>query len=161
MAAPPADLWKKAKRLDFTIQQERWGQYEVDNDVVVRARMVLLSLFKVHGEKDQPASLAPTSAVLMAVDSPFKSRGTPSDPAALPQKIQESEKVEVPFRTLDEPWNEYLFDDSGPKLLRMKLVVSGVSRVADLYDATGAPIYQISHATVVAPPLPRKAIPGK
>lgn len=161
MAGPPTDLWKKAKDLEVTIQREAWGLYEVDEDVTIRARTVLLKLVKIPGESGQPSALAPSSAVLLTVDAPYKLRRPPTDPPPSPEKIQEAEKVEAHFRALDEPWNEYLFDDSGPKLLRIKLVVSGISRVVGFYDSAGAPLYQVSHATVVAPPLSRKVIPGK
>lgn len=160
-AVPPPDVWKKSKTLEYTIQREYWGQYEVEEAVNLRARTVLLSLQRIPGEGGLPSSLAPTSAVLVAVEAPFKMRGPPTDPAGVQQKVEAAKKVEVEWKTIEEPWNEYLFDDSGPKLLRLKLVVSGVTRAEGVYDGTGAPIYLVSHATVVAPPLPRKVIPGK
>jgi hypothetical protein len=161
MAATSSELWKKAKALDFTIQHESWGSYEVDDDVVVRARTVLLQLLKIPGESGQPTQYAPSAAVLVAVDAPFKIRRAPTDPPPSPDKVQATDKAEAQFRALDEPWNEYIFDDSGPKLIRIKLVVSGITRVLGLYDGLGAPIFQLSHATVVAPPVPRKVNPGK
>ena len=161
MASPNTDLWKKAKDLEFTVQRESWGTYEVDDDVLVRTRAILLKLLKIPGEGGKPPTYVPNAAVLLATDAPFKQRRAPTSPPPGPEQVHAAEKTEAQFRSIDEPWNEYLYEDDGTQLLRVKLVVSGVSRVTGLYDGFGCPIYQVSHATVVAPPVPRKVNPGK
>lgn len=161
MATPPADVWKKAKDVEFTVQKEQWGSVEVEEDVVVRVRSVLTKLQKLPPEAGQPPGFATNAQVMMAVDAPFKLRKQPTLPPPTQEQVASAERVEVTWRALDEPWNEYIFDDSGPKLLKMKLVVSGVMRLQDLYDQWGAPFYQLSHTTVVAPAVARKVNPGK
>jgi len=161
MAAAPTDVWRRARDIDFTVQKEPWGTCEVDRDVVIRSRAVLLKLQKIPGEPGQPTGILPNVAPLLAVDAPSKVRKVPTDPQPTNEQVAAAEKIEVEFRSLEEPWSVYEFDDGGPKLIRVKLVVAGVSRVADMYDMFGVPIYQVNHTTVVAPPVPRKAYSGR
>jgi hypothetical protein len=162
MATPPADLWKKCRDLDFTVQREVWGISEVEGaDVVVRSRPILQKLQKVPAEQGHPSAYLPSFSVVLAVDTPPKFRRAPTDPQPSSEQIAAAEKVECQFRALDEPWNEYAYDDGGPKLLKVKLVISGVSRIGDFYDVYGSPMYAINHTTVLAPPVPRKVPSGR
>jgi hypothetical protein len=161
MAAPTPEFWRKAKDIDFTIGKEGWGIYELDENAEIRARVVLLKLLKIAVEGASEPQYAPSSVALVSVNAPPKLRGVPPARPAAPEEVQAAEKVEVEFRALEEPWNEYYFEDSGPKMIKLKLVISGVQKAVGMYDTMGLPVYQVSHGTVVAPPVPRKVHAGR
>jgi hypothetical protein len=65
---------------------------------------------------------------------------------------EEVEAELIGFRPSGEYWNEYLLDDG--TVFRIKLVVTEIARVKDLYDAKGDPIYAASHTQVTAVDAP-------
>jgi hypothetical protein len=54
----------------------------------------------------------------------------------------------VGFRANAEHWNEYLLDDGS--VLKIKLVMTEVLRVAGQYDQMGNPVYVAMHTQVTA-----------
>jgi len=58
----------------------------------------------------------------------------------------------MPFQVGGENFNEYAVEDG--TIIKMKLVVTEVTRVDDLYDAAGNPVYVIAstNVTSVSPP---------
>jgi hypothetical protein len=54
----------------------------------------------------------------------------------------------IGFRASAEHWNEYLLDDGS--VLKLKLVVTEVLRVQDVYDQNGNPAYVAMHQQVTA-----------
>jgi hypothetical protein len=161
MAVPSPDILRRAKDIEFEIGKEAWGIYELEEHAEIRARVVLLKLMRIQIEGVPEPQYAPSSVALVAISAPPKLRKAPPAKPPTPEDIQTAEKVEVTFRPLAEPWNEYTFDDDGPKMMKLKLVVSSVQKVVGLYDNTGLPVYQVSHGTVVAPPVPRKVNLGR
>jgi hypothetical protein len=67
--------------------------------------------------------------------------------------------VEVPVRSSQEHWNDYLLGDE--TVLRMKLIVTAVYRIEGIYDAEGNPIYHIRSGNVASasPPENLKKTP--
>ncbi len=61
---------------------------------------------------------------------------------------QEHEADVVGFRSSGEHFNEYLLDDGS--VLRIKLVVTEVLRIKDMYDQQGNPAYLAQHSQVTA-----------
>ncbi|MGP8110456.1 MAG: hypothetical protein ACLQD9_07105 [Thermoplasmata archaeon] len=161
MAASAGEAPRKFKEVDFTIAKEGWAIYELDDNVELRIRAIVTKLQRLAVEGTSEPQYAVSSAVLMNINAPLKYRKPPSAHVPTPDQIAASEKSEVAFRALDEPWNEYTFDDPDSKAIKAKLVVSGVMRLGDLFDNLGEPMYQVSQAVVVAPPVPRKVNPGR
>ena len=60
--------------------------------------------------------------------------------------------VEVGFRSSGEHFNDYLLDDG--TVVRLKAVVTNVSRLEGLFDAEGQPIYAIKSTNVVSTSAP-------
>ncbi len=161
MAAPqPPPVWK-AREIEFTIDREVWGIYELDSNVELRARTVLLKLQRVRVEGNPEPQYAAATAVLMNINAPPKVRRQPPTQPPNSDQLQGAPKTEIAFRAVDEPWNQYSYEDPDPKVIRTKLVVSGVVKLEGLYDNFGAPMYQVNHATVVAPPSDRKVLVGR
>ncbi len=73
------------------------------------------------------------------------------------QKIQgpdgrEHEAESIGFRSSGEHFNEYLLDDG--TVLRIKLVVTKVLWIKDIYDQQGNPTYMAQHSQVTAVDAP-------
>jgi len=163
MAAPAAISPKSFKELEYRIVREQWNIYTVDDGVVIRARTFLVKLLKGEGPDGKPV-YNPTSGVVVDVRAPpRKKRSPPPEKPPLPEEVEAAKKTEVSIGSApDEPWNEYQFDDGSKTYnLRIRLVVSGIQRVEGLFDAFGDPIYQVSHSTVIAPPVVSKVTFGR
>ncbi len=65
----------------------------------------------------------------------------------IPFKGQEVDATEVDFQTRKEDWNEYQLMDGS--VIKMKLVVGSIFRVAGEYDAEGDPIYVVRSKNVL------------
>jgi len=61
------------------------------------------------------------------------------------QSIPEGEDVD--FDVVEEDWNVYRLKDGST--LKVKLVLAGVMRVKNQYDAAGNPVYMINSTNVV------------
>jgi hypothetical protein len=65
---------------------------------------------------------------------------------------QEHEAEPIGFRTSGEHFNEYLLDDG--TVLRIKLVLTEVVKVKDMYDRYGNPAYLMRYQEVTAVDVP-------
>lgn len=134
----------------FDIVEEHWGEYEVEGgEVVIRARVVAQHLFSINGGKDWGVNGMPIIVVTAERDS---MRGTPNF-----QGVEPGQKTyPVEWNATREPWNIYRTRGPTPMLIKTRLVVTGISRVADKFDAVGEPVYVVNHNTVIGPPIPDK-----
>lgn len=163
MADPAAAGAKPPKELEYRIVREHWNIYDVDDGVTLRARTFLIKLLKSEGADGKPIYNS-TTGVVVDVRAPAKRKKTPApERPVTPEEIESAKKTEVePGQSPDEPWNEYQFDDGNKTYnLKIRLVVSGIQRVEGQFDMFGNPIYQVSHTTVVAPPVPSKVSLGR
>jgi hypothetical protein len=65
---------------------------------------------------------------------------------------QKHEAEPIGFRSSGEHFNEYLLNDGS--ILRIKLVVTEVLKVKDMYDAYGNPAYLAMHSQVMSVDAP-------
>jgi hypothetical protein len=65
---------------------------------------------------------------------------------------QEHEAEPIGFRATGEHFNEYLLDDG--VVLRIKLVLTDVWKVKNVYDGDGDPVYLVSQSQVIAVDAP-------
>jgi len=61
---------------------------------------------------------------------------------------REIEGTVMPFQTGREDWNEYLVEDGS--IVRMKLIVTEITRLDGEYDAEGNPAYIVMSTNVTA-----------
>lgn len=61
---------------------------------------------------------------------------------------QLTDATEVGFRTHGEHWNEYLLDDG--TVIRLKPVVTMITRVEGLIDEKGQPVYIVESSNVLS-----------
>ena len=66
----------------------------------------------------------------------------------------EMDATEVGYRSSGEYWNEYLADDGS--VIRMKLVVTAITRVDGMYDALGNPVYQVASSNIMSVSAPEE-----
>jgi hypothetical protein len=163
MAAQPGPSPKTRKELEYRIVREHWNIYDLDDGVVVRARTFLVKLLRDEGPDGKPV-YGTTTGVVVDVRAPSKKKKLPPpERMPTPEELEGAKKTEVPLgQSPDEPWNEYQFDDGNKTFgLKIRLVVSGITRVEGQYDTFGNPTYLVSHSTVVAPPVPSKVSVGR
>ena len=68
----------------------------------------------------------------------------------------------VPVRSTQEGWSEYLLEDGS--VVRVKIVVTEVAKVDDMYEPDGTPVYSTKWnivLAVTAPPELKKFPGGK
>jgi hypothetical protein len=68
------------------------------------------------------------------------------------------EVEQIPFRSGQENWNEYLLEDG--TVIRLKTVVTDVQRGVGLYDPEGNPMYFVKTANIVNVDAPEKLRKG-
>ena len=64
------------------------------------------------------------------------------------------EGTEITYRSAGEHWNEYLADDGS--VIRVKLVVTSITRADGFYDQLGNPMYQVASSNVVSVSAPEE-----
>ena len=60
---------------------------------------------------------------------------------------KDHDAIPVGFQNSREYWNEYLLDDG--TIIRLKLVATEVLKIADVRDASGAPVYVVKSTNVL------------
>lgn len=69
-------------------------------------------------------------------------------------KGEEVEATPIEVTSSNENWNNYLLDDG--TTLKLKVVVTGIARIDDEYDAEGNPIYIMKSTNVLGVDAPEK-----
>jgi hypothetical protein len=68
------------------------------------------------------------------------------------------EVEQIPYRSGGENWNEYLLEDK--TVIRLKTVVTDVTRAVDLWDAEGSPVYFVKTANIMNVDAPAELMKG-
>lgn len=137
---------KDAREVEFEPVEERWNEYEIlDQNMYVRlrARIILLKLLQTLGPKPQYQM---KFQKIFVVSSPRT--GPPMNPPPPPQ-LQKLEKYPVEIISSREPWNVYRIMETG-NIIRVKLIVTDIYRVKDLYDPEGQPYYIIQAGPLIS-----------
>ncbi len=161
--------------LDFEVEKEVWNEYEVHDgeyNVTLKARSILLKIRKPRFQKlDEPPLVgvprdAPVQKkqrreelqmsyqnIVVVSNCPIELMGspTPNLPAVEPTKAQIDELDFTPFK---EDWNIYKISD-GELRLKVKHVVSSITKIKGAYDQFGYPMYFVQSTNAVAPAMPR------
>ncbi|HEY0580272.1 MAG TPA: hypothetical protein VGC75_06155, partial [Candidatus Nitrosocosmicus sp.] len=70
-----------------------------------------------------------------------KSKSNPHTKLYTRQELETSYKIETPFNTISEKWNEYIISDEGTKL-KLKSTVTQIQK-SDIALQNGDPIYNV------------------
>jgi hypothetical protein len=133
---------------NFKTVKEEWSIYLLEDESIVKVKVFPLKFLK------QGNNFLMNSAAAMTVFSPPALKGEPSRmaPASQAEIAKEIVKPDMKFETIDEPWNEYLLDDT--ITYSVKTVVVSVASTKR-FDAEGEPIYLVNHQmlTKIHPPI--------
>jgi len=69
-----------------------------------------------------------------------------------------AEGIEMDYKSVKEDWNEYQTNDG--TIIRLKVVVTNIAKLADKYDKDGNPVYVIKSSNVVSISAPEKLKKG-
>lgn len=156
---PPLPL--DYEELPFKILEEVWNEYELQDDTILKARVVLLKLLRPNKiseqiSKDQKqVQIGFQSQNHVVAYSPANKRGQPTPPLTVPQ-MQKAEKYKVKVQTTNEPWNLYQIIRTGATV-KTKLVVNEVYRVKDNFGPDGAPLYYVTSGPLIQLEPPSKS----
>lgn len=68
------------------------------------------------------------------------------------------EGFEMGFKSINEDWNEYQVNDG--TIIRLKVVVTNIAKIADKFDQEGNPIYVVKSSNVLSVSPPEKLKKG-
>lgn len=147
MSKPPTPfkLPDEFEELDFEIVHEGWNTYELSDGITIKSRTFLK---KIVVDPNNPNNYAfDTMPLVSSVYAPLANRGEKDNPPK-PGEYNTLPSYEVKVDRSDEPFNVYRILKNG-KTLRIKLVVTKVTRLVDCFDKDGLPFYIISHGPMV------------
>lgn len=138
------------EELDFSIEEEHWNEYELSDGSRIKARTLLKKIIRNPNTPEEMAfDIQPPIYVVYA---PIANRGPRNNP---PQEHEFNtlHSYEVRIRRPEEQWNRYRILRTG-HLIRIRLMVTEIRRIADRFDATGLPFYLVTSgpSIVISPP---------
>jgi len=134
--------------LDFKILNENWNRYMLEDETILKARVLMVNYAKAENPKPNRPNLMVASHTVYGVESPAKIRGAPdATDYALAELINELEpgKEDLNFRALSEGWSEYVLEDS--TRLSLKITPTRVMRTKK-FDLAGNPQYVVQSVIV-------------
>lgn len=139
--------------VDFDIEKETWNIYELADGSTVRVRTVMIKLLKNTTATPTQLAYAGAFANLSSVRGPPRTKGIPANKIYSQEELGKFPKGEVGFSPVLEDWNVYRLKDG--TRIKVKLVVSLVQKVKDVYDQFGDPMYIVNSSNVISP-VPKK-----
>jgi len=134
--------------LDFTVSKENWNIYKLEENVLLRMKLVLIKvLLREIDENGNPSYETAYQVVMGIVPSPIV-RGKPDERIYSAKEILDAitvDDVKI-AEVIHEDWNEYNLSDTSQ--LSIKLVLTKASKTS-LLDPRGEPIYNIQHQAIV------------
>src|SRR5690349_6946912 len=135
--------------LDFKVIKEFWDMYQLADGTKLKNRVILTGVKKLIN--DNKKSFDNTSNNGNEYEFDFqsiqsfifsnKSKGNPHTRAYTKQELEMSYKIETPFNTISEKWNEYIISEDGTKL-KLKSNVTQIQK-SDIVLQNGDPIYNV------------------
>ena len=163
------------EEIEFDVEKEVWNSYELEDGnyrVTVRMRSILTKIVKPRIMHPDPLPLVGIPKELQAQgqghrqemqmsfqnivvvsNCPPELMGPPSPPIP-PSDLNQLSTEEIGFTAFSEDWNIYTLSPSGQKI-KVKLVVSSISKPKGAYDQFGYPLYIVQSTNAIAPVLPK------
>ena len=135
----------KPRELEFEPIEEKWNEYELrDQNIYVklRARIILL---KVISDPSSPSRYQMKFQKIFTVSS--SKPGPPMKPPN-PRELKRLPKYPVEIVSSREPWNIYRITETGD-IMRVKLIITDIYRVKNIYDPEGQPYYIIQSGPLI------------
>jgi hypothetical protein len=143
---------RNANFVSFQIKREDWNLYKLEDESLLKARLVLKS-FLMEGKIDdmetqiklgQKAKLGVNFSpqVIYAIEAPSKLRGTPDSKIYSAEEYKASiTQGDMDFETIKETWNLYELENG--IALRIRTSPAVVSKTSK-FESGGMPVYLIA-----------------
>ncbi|MBS3923309.1 MAG: hypothetical protein KGZ37_09220 [Nitrosarchaeum sp.] len=139
----PRPMPSDYEELDFTIDEESWNEYTLNDGARIKGRVFLAKIIR---DPNNPTQMNFSfSNPQWVVYSPSHMRGPPHPN---PQDFSTAEKYEMKVQNSHEPWNRYRIVRTGQKI-KLKLTIDEIHRYVDRFDAQGAPAYFVPNGIAV------------
>lgn len=154
LPAPEGDV----EELEAEIVREAWNTYDLEDGSRLRARSILTKVLWPKGFELLPGKEAKIGASinqLIVVFAPKRLKGPRNPEAPTVQEAAKMKQEEVGTVESKEEWSIYRLP--GKRVgVKIKMVVSSVFRVVDVFNAEGDPYYLVNSTTVLGPTSPRE-----
>ena len=144
-AQNPNSLPDEFEELDFEILEEGWNTYELSDGVTVKARTILKKIFVDPMNPNKYGF--DTLPIILSVFAPLANRGEKNN-APNPEEYKTLPSYEIKINQNNEPFNIYRIMKNG-QVVKLKLVVTKISRVVDRFDKDGLPIYLVNSGPMI------------
>ncbi len=141
--------------VDFDIEKESWNVYELVDGSTIRIRTVMFALRRNRSLAQGQVLYVGGFQNVFSVKAPQRVKGEPSGRIYSPEELEKLPRSEVAFSPLLEEWNIYKLKDG--TRIKVKLIVTVVQRVTNVYDQFGDPMYIVSSSNVISP-IPKKVV---
>ncbi len=151
-----ADL-TKANAIEFTVRDEPWIKYKLEDGTLLYQRLIIPKVFKAneYDPNGQPI-YAWSSQNLFTTICPRPLKGAPTNPPPTTIDPSKTRTTSVDFeRVGPEKWNLYEFSDG--TTLRAKLELTSILRT-DKYGPDGDPLYIVNHQPITRLKVPENLI---
>ena len=131
--------------LDFTIVEENWNEYELQNGDRIKARIILHKLVR---DPNNPNNYAVrSSAPMYSVIAPIANRGEKNN-EPIPSDYNTLQRYEIRISNSNERWNLYRILRTG-QTIRLRLTVTAIYRATDRFDRDGLPFYLVTAGPMI------------
>lgn len=128
--------------LDFKVIKEFWDVYQLVDDTVLKNRIILTGVKKLNNNNNNKANEYEFDfQSIQSFIFSKKSKGNPHTKQYTKQEIESSYKIEIPFNTISEKWNQYTINDKDTRL-KLKGTVTQIQK-SDIVLQNGDPIYNV------------------
>ena len=143
------------EEVPFEVISEKWNTYDLGNEIILKAKIVLVKILKPSGiALEEVPELIYNAPVVIAVYAPLEKKGTPETKELTPALVSKSISEDLDPVPLEENINEYKLEDKG--FLRLRLMLTRVA-MTDIFSADSSPVVAVSHQVVPQIRLPRKS----
>lgn len=138
-------LPEEFEELDFEIVNEHWNEYELSDGIRIKSRILLKKI--VVDPQDPKKYAFDLMPIISTVYAPMAQRGERNNPPT-PDDYNSLPSYEIELTRSDERFNIYRILKTG-RTIRIKLVVTKISRIVDRFDRDGLPFYILNHGPMV------------
>jgi len=124
--------------INFDIIKENWCSYELEDKTIIKVKIILAKIISIDHNKE----ISCNTTVVVSAFTTKEGKGNPS----LPNVMPEIDKKDLPFKILEEEWNEYKMEDG--RILKIKPSIIEISK-GTTYDQYGEPSYLVQSQTLI------------
>lgn len=149
------------EELEVQIVREAWNTYDLEDGTRIKARGVLTKVLWPKGvepQKGEAIELGASINNIVVVFAPESLRGPPNPKPPTVRGAAKLKTEEIEVVDSKEEWSVYRIE-KGSSGLKLRMVLTQVLRVVDVYDKEGAPYYIVNSSFVLGPTSLKEEIP--